>query len=301
MLIICGTIPVENMPLTFGKVRSDGDTFIVGEQRVLCTQGTGAMIRAALSAADYLKTEPPHALLAGDIGLGEGSREIYEYLIDNIADLKPGVLALHYWLPDMSLTRRLCDTVDACADRPIMIADAASMYSAKAAGLAAAFDVFTPDSSELAFLADPAATHPAYIKKHLFNIEGDRTPELIRTVYKNGSAAKMLLVKGSVDYVVEEGKILDTIAEPDVPAMEAIGGTGDTISGMIAAFVDAGITPSLSAMLAARANRAAGRMAGATPATKISRIIECFPDVFRENLCKWTGVCIVEGVDDDRN
>ncbi|MBN2319801.1 MAG: sugar kinase, partial [Acidobacteria bacterium] len=233
------------------------------------------------------------------IGQGKGSRELYEYLIENIADIGPDVLALHYWLPDMPLTRRLCDAVDACADRPILIADAASMYSAKAAGLARKFDVFTPDASELAFLADPAATHPAYIKKHLFNIEGNRTGELIQMAYQNESAAKLLLVKGSVDYVVEDGKILDTIAEPDVPAMEAIGGTGDTITGLIAAFVDAGLQPPPSAMLAARANRAAGQLARATPATKISRIIERFPDVFKANLCKWTGVCIVEGANDD--
>ncbi|MBN2242552.1 MAG: sugar kinase [Acidobacteria bacterium] len=299
MLIICGTIPLEDMPLTFGRVRADGDSFIVGDRQVPCTQGTGAMIRAALSAADYLKTDPPHALLAGDIGLGTGSREIYEYLIQNIAGIRPDVLALHYWLPDMPLTRRLCAAVDGCAERPVMIADAASMYSAKAAGLATAFDVFTPDASELAFLADPAATHPAYIKKHLFNIEGNRTPELIRAAYQNGSAAKLLLVKGAVDYVVKDGNILETVAEPDVPAMEAIGGTGDTISGLIAAFVDAGIDPAPSAMLAARANRAAGQRARATPATKISRIIEFFPDVFKENLCQWTGVCVVEGENDD--
>jgi len=237
--------------------------------------------------------------LTGDIGLGKGSRELYEYLTENIADINPDVVALHYWLPDMPLTRRLCDAVDACAERPTLIADAASMYSAKAAGLATAFDVFTPDASELAFLADPTATHPAYIKNHLFNIEESRTKELIQTAYRNGSAAKLLLVKGSVDYVVKDGKILDTIAEPDVPAMEAIGGTGDTISGLIAAFVDAGIDPAPSAMLAARANRVAGQRAGATPATKISRIIEHFPDVFKANLCKWSGVCIVEGVNDD--
>ena len=299
MLIICGTVPVEDMPLTFGRVQADGNAFFVEKKHISCTQGTGAMIRSALAATDYLKVEPPHALLVGDIGNGKGSRELYEYLIENIADIGPNVLALHYWLPDMLLTRRLCNAVDACADRPIIIADAASMYSAKAAGLAGAFDVFTPDASELAFLADPAATHPAYIKRHLFDIEEHRAEELIEAAYQNESAAKLLMVKGSVDFVVEDGTILDTVAEPDVPAMEAIGGTGDTISGMIAAFTYAGIKPSQSAMLAARANRTAGQLARATPATKIGSIIECFPDVFEANLCKWTGVCIVEGANDD--
>ena len=70
-----------------------------------------------------------------------------------MAEILPAVLALHYWLPDMAQTRRLCQAIKKCAKRPVMIADAASMYSAKAAGLASEFDIFTPDATEMAFRA----------------------------------------------------------------------------------------------------------------------------------------------------
>jgi NAD(P)H-hydrate repair Nnr-like enzyme with NAD(P)H-hydrate dehydratase domain len=176
-----------------------------------------------------------------------------------------------------------------------MIADAASMYSAKAAGLAEKFDIFTPDATEIAFLADPDATHPAYINKHLFDTDISRTPELVAAAYKNHDAAKLLLVKGSTDYIVSDGEIIETVTEPDVPELEAIGGTGDTITGQVAAFVYAGLEPHEAAIISARTNRTAGKLAGATPATRVAEIIDRLPAVFAENLCEWTGVCIPKG------
>jgi NAD(P)H-hydrate repair Nnr-like enzyme with NAD(P)H-hydrate dehydratase domain len=173
-----------------------------------------------------------------------------------------------------------------------MIADAASMYSAKAAGLSDQFDIFTPDATEIAFLADPLATHPAYVQKHLFETDITQTPELVEAAYKNKSSAKLLVVKGSIDYIVEDGQIIETVQEPDVPALEAIGGTGDTITGMVSAFVYAGLKPDHAAILAARSNRQAGRYLQVTPATRVSQLIGALPMVFEDNLCQWSGVCI---------
>lgn len=294
-MLIAGTVPVRDMPLAFGKAAFDGEDLIVAGQLIPCTQGTGAMVSAALKTTEYLKLEAPQVLLVGDMGQGKGSRELYEYLIDNLAALAPDVLSLHYWLPDMNLTRRLCEAVDKCAGRPVMIADAASMYSAKAAGLAAAFDVFTPDAAEMAFLADPDATHPAYVKFMIFN-DMHHIPGLIKAAYRNGNAARLMVVKGAVDYIVRDGEILATVTEPDVPMMEPIGGTGDTITGMLSAFVSAGLEPHEAAIIAARANRMAGKMAAVTPATRVGRVIAQLPDVFRKYLCEWSGVCIQGGV-----
>jgi NAD(P)H-hydrate repair Nnr-like enzyme with NAD(P)H-hydrate dehydratase domain len=253
------------------------------------------MVGAALATTEYLKLEAPHALLAGDIGQGKGSREIYEYLIKKVAEISPKVLALHYCLPDMTLTRRLCEAIERCARRPLMIADAASMYAAKAAGLAGEFDIFTPDATEIAFLADPNATHPAYISRHLFDSDITQTPRLVTESYRNNSAARLLLVKGAIDYVVRDGDMLATIAEPDVPGLEAIGGTGDTITGLLSALVYGGLEPHEAAIIAARANRTAGRFARATPATEVRQIIDQFPAVFKKHLCQWSGVCYTEG------
>jgi hypothetical protein len=294
-LLIAGTIPDKTMPLTVGVVDTDGDHLTVDGHRFPCMQGSGAMISAALTVTRYLKLDAPRVVVAGDIGDGAGCRAIYDFLIHGIGKLSPKVLALHYWLPDMAQTRKLCEAIDKCEKRPIMIADAASMYSAKASGMAPQFDVFTPDATEMAFLADPNATHPAYIARHLFDTDVTQTPKLIGAAYSNKSAARLLLVKGKIDYIVSDGKILETIDQPDVPELEPIGGTGDTITGLVAALAYAGLEPQEAAIIAAKTNRMAGQLANPTPATKVSEIIRQFPAVFEKHLCEWSGECLIKG------
>jgi NAD(P)H-hydrate repair Nnr-like enzyme with NAD(P)H-hydrate dehydratase domain len=297
MMLIIGTVPIKDMPLIVGEIASEGDHLLLEGEKIPCTQGTGAMVSAALATTSYLGLDAPQALLAGDIGEGKGSRELYQYLIDHVAELSPEVLVLHYWLPDTVQTRQLCAAIDKCRKRPVVVADAASMYSAKAAGLAEAFDIFTPDATEIAFLADPEATHPAYIARHLFEADISHTPELAKIAYENRGAAKLLLVKGSTDYIIRDGEIQAMVTEPDMPALEAIGGTGDTITGLVAALVYAELEPQEAAIIAARANRMAGKYAEATPATKVGEVIARFPAVFKDYLCQWSNVCYVKGGD----
>ena len=293
MMIIAGTVPIKDLPLIMGRVALENNFLMIDGNKIPCTQGTGAMVSAALTVTSYLGMEPPYVLLAGDIGSGKRSRELYQYLIDHVAELSPKVLALHYWLPDMTQTRQLCNAIEKCKKRPIMIADAASMYSAKAAGLANAFDIFTPDATEIAFLADPEATHPAYIARHLFEPDISRVPELAQIAYENNGAAKLLLVKGATDYIIRDGTILAMVTDPDIPMLEPIGGTGDTITGTVSAFTYAGLEPHEAAIIAAKANRMAGKYAEVTPATRVSHIIQRFPEVFKDYLCQWSGVCCV--------
>jgi NAD(P)H-hydrate repair Nnr-like enzyme with NAD(P)H-hydrate dehydratase domain len=207
----------------------------------------------------------------------------------------PQVLALHYCLPVMALMRRLCESLERCPHEVRMIADAGSMYAAKAAGLAPRFDVFTPDAAETAFLADPDATHPAYIAGHLFDADIAQTPQLAAAAYRHGNAARLLLVKGATDYVVQSGDVVAAVDEPDVPALEAVGGTGDTITGLLSAFVYAGLELHEAAIIAARSNRMAGKFAQATPATNIREIVSQYQAVFAEYLCQWSGVCYEGG------
>ncbi|MFH1663186.1 MAG: NAD(P)H-hydrate dehydratase [Chloroflexota bacterium] len=291
MMLIAGTVPNKDMPLTLGQVKLEGDFLLADGRRFSRIQGTGAMISAALTTTNYLKLEPPKVLVVGDIGDGKGSRELYRYLIDNIDELSPDVFVMHYCLPIMALMKQLCKAAENSKKRPFMIADAGAMYAAKGAGLASEFDILTPDPSEIAFLADPKATHPAYIAEHLFNCDSSKIPEQIKAAFNNGSAAKLLLVKGKTDYIASDGKILETINEPDVPTLEAIGGTGDTITGLVSAFVYAGLKPKEAAVIAAKTNRMAGKYAKPTPATKVGQIIDQFPAVFEEYLCKWSEVC----------
>ncbi|MFO8011521.1 MAG: NAD(P)H-hydrate dehydratase [Dehalococcoidia bacterium] len=296
VFLIAGTLPIKDMPLITGVVERNGVDLTVDGHCFGGTQGTGALIGAALATTHYLGIDPPHALVAGDIGRGKGSLAIYEYLAKNLPDMLPDVLVMHYILPDMARMRSVCDAADRCKKKPLMIADAASMYAAKTAGIARRFDVFTPDLVELGFMADPEATHPAYIADHLFDADTGRVPDLIESAYHQNSAPNLLLVKGSTDYIVIEGHILETVREPNVPALEAIGGTGDTITGILAALLDAELEPHEAAIIAAKANRMAGQFVQASPATKISQIIEQLPAVFKAHLCAWSGVCCINYV-----
>jgi len=289
MMLIAGTVPIKGLPLTLAEAKFEGGFLSLNHCKIPCTQGTGATISAALTTTKYLKLDPPQVLVGGDTGRGEGkgSRSIYEHLIRKLPELSPDVLALHYILPDMALMRKVCESVERCSEKPVMIADAGSMYAAKAAGLASEFDVFTPDFCELGFLADPNAVHPAYINRHLFDTNVNQAPELVSTAYQLKNAAKLLLVKGAIDYVAKEGEILERLTEPDIPALEAIGGTGDTITGLVSAFVYGGLELHEAAIIAAKSNRMAGKLARATPATKVWQIIAQFPAVFEKYLSEW--------------
>ncbi len=114
--------------------------------------------------------------------------------------------------------------------------------------------------------------------------EPQKVPELITVAYNNKDAAKLLLVKGKIDYVASDGKILAKIDQPDIPALEAIGGTGDTITGLVSALIYAGFKPHEAAIAAAKINRVAGKLAQTTPATKVKQIIDQFPLLFKEYL-----------------
>ncbi len=283
MLLICGTIPQADAGLLLGEARFDGSKLLVGNTEVQCTQGTAALASAACVVAKHCGSSAPQAVFAGDTGSGKGSRLLYDYLIKNLPKINADVVLLHYILPVMGLMKQVCAAAEKCAKKPVMMADASSMYAAKAAGLAGQFDIFTPDLSEMEFLADPDAIHPAYISRHLFRADIAHVDDLIATAFRQKSMAKTVIIKGATDFVVQEGKVKFTLSQPDLPALEAIGGTGDTISGIVGAFVDAGFTHLDAAVAALKANREAGKYAQATPATKISEIIAAMPHVLNHN------------------
>lgn len=284
MFLICGTIPQENFSLITGESQFDGHKLLVHNTEITCTQGTAALISAACVTAQHYKSSPPHVILAGDTGKGKGSHLLYDYIIENIAQINPDILLMHYILPVMGLMKKLYTAASKCKKMPVMMADASSMYAAKAAGLAPKFDIFTPDICEMAFLADPDAIHPAYISHHLFGAESSQAEELISAAYQYKSASKLLIVKGATDHVVEDGKITFNISEPDVPALEAIGGTGDTISGMVGGMIHAGLSHHDAAVAALKANRMAGEIVKATPATKIRQIVDAIPEALKNIL-----------------
>jgi NAD(P)H-hydrate repair Nnr-like enzyme with NAD(P)H-hydrate dehydratase domain len=167
--------------------------------------------------------------------------------------------------------------------RPYLIADAGFMYAAKMSGEAYLYDLFTPDVGELAFLADEEAPQPFYTRGFILH-EENRVPELIARAYKHHNAARYLLVKGEKDYLADEKGILETVDDPVEEVLEAIGGTGDTLTGLVSVMIDAGMNVREAAVAAMQVNRMAGKVAKPTPATQIEEIIRCIPSALRDVL-----------------
>lgn len=71
-----------------GRVMKERAFLRIGDYQIPATQGTAAMISAALAVSQYFQLESPRAVVAGDIGRGDGSRLIYQYLIQNLLQLK---------------------------------------------------------------------------------------------------------------------------------------------------------------------------------------------------------------------
>jgi hypothetical protein len=282
MLVAAGTIPVKDMPLTASFCEFENRRLKIGELELPLINGTSIMIASASTVCKTLNIEKPYAVLADDVGTGKGSNQIYRYLRDALnptVSSRNTVVAMHYIKPNILYAK---NAIKAMKKRfnPMLIADAGSMYVAKAAGIAQDFDLFTPDPGEMAFLADPEAMHPAYVRSYIFDAINN-TPQLIKQAYENGNAAKVLLVKGATDYIVNNGKIVEKIGEPCIPALEAIGGTGDTLAGIASALVASGYDVTTAAVIAAKANRLMGTSANPNPSTKVWEMIPKIPEAVK--------------------
>lgn len=297
-LLVAGTIPVGVGETICGPVGRDGSGRLTvdGEPLPVC-QGSSAMLSAALAVTDYLDIEPPVALLGGDVGRGEGTRAVYGRLREEVETREPAVLAFHYVQPIMALMRDAIEWLGPmAADGALrLVADAGGMYAAKAAGLAPHFDLMTPDVGEVGFLADERATHPAYVSHYLFGASCFDPVEFARLSHEGGGSARVLLIKGATDRIAEGGVVRETIDSPCVPELEAIGGTGDTVTGLASAFMASGFPTLDAAVCAARANRHAGLSMGARPDQRAEDLVAALPGVFAENLCSWAGVCLTPG------
>ena len=243
------------------------------------------MMAAACLICQEYGVENPVGLVAGDTGNREGSEKIYEYLAENLPSMNVGVMTLHYIMPDLKRNKKVLATLDTMKEKPILIADAGSMYVAKAGGDSHYYDVFTPDLGETAFLADDKADHPTFTRGFIFHMENN-VPELIRRAYASNNAAPTMFVKGKVDYICHDSEILFTIDQPSVPTMEPIGGTGDLITGMISGLIHAGESPVDACRIAGHVNRKAGELSQPTPATQIEDILKFVPTALKEVLAQ---------------
>ena len=283
MLAVVGTIPEQDFPLVAGEVNLEGDSIRIGERRVPVNRGTPALLAAAIKAGQTLNLPPPFGYLAGDIGIGDGSRQLYDYLVRNLPGSRFSVITFHYLLPDVDWHNKVLFALEEMNPSPILIADAGSMYVAKMSGQSDAYELFTPDAGELAFLADEEAPHPFYTRGFILH-EENRVPDLISRAYKHKNAANYLLVKGMRDHVASKEGIHAVIDFPMNEALEAMGGTGDTLTGIVSALIASGIRVLEASVMAARINRIAGDYASPSPASQVSEIIEFIPRAIAEIL-----------------
>ena len=283
MLLVVGTVPQADFPLIEGKAELARSQLLVADREIPVNRGTSALLAAAIKTLQHVRQPSPCACLAGDIGVGEGSRRLYEYLADTLPTRQFAVLCFHYLQPDVDWHNRVLFAIQNMNPRPFIIADAGFMYVAKMSGQAAEYDLFTPDVGELAFLADETAPHPFYTRGFILQ-EDNKVPDLITRAYAHQNASRYLLVKGKTDYLADSQGIWATVAEPSIEALEAIGGTGDTLTGIATALMAAGHDLVAATILAAKANRLAGLLAHPTPATQVGEIIEHIPLALTELL-----------------
>jgi ADP-dependent NAD(P)H-hydrate dehydratase / NAD(P)H-hydrate epimerase len=281
MLAVVGTVPHESFPLVVGEVRLRQDAVVVEGKSILVNRGTAALLGAALAAGEVLGNAKPFTYLVGDIGTGKGSRDLYAYLVKHLRKTAFEVITFHYLQPDVDWHNRVLFALEEMKPMPILIADAGFMYAAKMSGQARSYDLFTPDAGELAFLADEEAPHPFYTRGFILH-EENRVPELISRAYEHDNASRILLVKGKCDYIASKEGLLSTVDEPVVEALEPVGGTGDTVTGIVSALVASGLSVEDSAVLAAKVNRLAGFYADPTPATQVLEIIRRIPKALEQ-------------------
>ncbi len=281
MFAVVGTVPDEDFPIVAGPVSAAGDRLFIDGREIEINRGTAALLAAAVMVSHYMGKDGPEAFLVGDTGYGRGSRRLYGYLEKTLPARRYTSLTFHYIQPDVDWHNRVLFAVDRMPERPLLIADAGFMYAAKMSGQAEAYDAFTPDMGELAFLADESAPHPFYTRGFILH-ENNRAARLIERAYRHKNAARYLLVKGEKDIAADRSGILETVTEPRTDALEAIGGTGDIITGLLAGLTGVGQDLLPSVMAAIRISRMAGKAANPNPGTQVAGIIQKIPDCLKQ-------------------
>lgn len=293
MWCIAGSVPDADFSLAppDGPLRLDGATLRLPDGRgVTVERGTAALAATALLACEALGTDVPRALLAGDVGTGDGSRRLYAWLCDNAARLAPRGLTFHYLFPDADWHNRVLLALQALPRPPLMLADAGFMYAAKMSGYADAYDLFTPDVGELAFLADEKAPHPFYTRGFLL-AEDHNIPPLLARVLAHGNSPRHLLIKGAADHIVCEGEVRAVIDSPSVPAMECIGGTGDIVTGLVTAFAAAGWPLCAACQAASRSARRLAVLCEPRPDTPVADLIRRLPEALTPDWLRELDAC----------
>lgn len=287
MWIIAGTIPDPDFSLLVPEQGNAAppaaslwgtELHLPDGRSIPVERGTAALAATALQTCTALACPPPALLLAGDTGSGSGSRRLYAWLEQALPGLVPRGLTFHYLFPDVDWHDRLLLAAQALPSMPLMVADAGFMYVAKMSGYADAYELFTPDVGELAFLADEKAPHPFYTRGFLL-AEEQNIPVLLARAQAHGNCPANLVIKGKADHIIHEGRLHAVVDSPSVPAMECIGGTGDIVTGLVTGLLAAGLPTATAALAAARLARRLAVHCRPDPSTPVSHLIAALPGI----------------------
>ncbi|MFA6355774.1 MAG: NAD(P)H-hydrate dehydratase [Candidatus Omnitrophota bacterium] len=278
MLVLVGTVPNKS-GLHIGKASAGPDGLKIGGAVFPVERGTAAMAASAAMICGFYGFEAPLCIFGADTGDGVGTNMMFHEVFENLDKYDPDIVTLHYMFPKVGYGGPLMAKVYSLKKKPQLIADAGGMYLMKATKLADKFDVFTPDQGELYFLADEMAPHPLYVREEVVNRKPS-VDSLAVSAYKGHNTAKVTVIKGATDYVYDNGVKTGEVSMPNIPAMEAIGGTGDTITGMLSALrFKKDPSADTKALIL---NRIIGKAIRCSPATQISEFIKAIPAALEE-------------------
>ena len=278
MIILAGTVPYQT-GIYVGDARIEDDFLRIGNTPFPIERGTAAMAAACARVCRFYNLPLPFCVFGGDIADGKGTDLMFRELNNILDRLDPDVVTLHYLFPKIAHGQPFINKINSLPKKPQLIADAGGMYLMKTIKQASLFDVFTPDRGELTFLADEFAPHPLYVRREIIGRVND-IDSLVAAAYRHRDAAKTLVIKGAIDYIFHDSIKIKECRDPNIPAMEAVGGTGDTITGMLTAFRSRGDEDAdYKALLL---NRLIGQFVRCTPATQIKQFIAAIPAVLEE-------------------
>jgi ADP-dependent NAD(P)H-hydrate dehydratase / NAD(P)H-hydrate epimerase len=278
LIVLVGTIPCET-GVYAGPAEVVGDRLCIGASRFPIERGSAAMAAACAQVCRFYEMPGPVCIFGGDIADGRGTDLMFAEVNATLQSYQPDVVTLHYVFPKLRHGGPFLEKIASLSRRPQLIADAGAMYLFKTIHKASTFDVFTPDQGELLFLADELAPHPLYVRREFLG-RVDEPDALVRMATRHGNAPKTIVAKGAVDYIYRNGTSVAECRAPLIPSMEAIGGTGDTVTGMLSALrfrneADADLT-------ALVLNRLIAQRIGCTPATQIGEFVAAIPDVLKD-------------------
>lgn len=284
MIVLIGTVPYKT-GVYVGHARIEKDYLNVENVKFPIERGTAAMAASCAQVCSFYGLPMPLCIFGGDTSDGKGTDLMFQEVNAIIDKCAPDIITLHYLFPKIAYGNPFVSKVNSLPKRPQLIADAGGMYLIKTLNQSHLFDVFTPDEGELLFLADEFAAHPLYVRSELLKKVTD-IDSLVEATYRHNNAAKTLVVKGPIDYIYKDGVKIKESRGPNIPAMEAIGGTGDTITGMLSGLRCRKDEDSDYKALVV--NRLIGKRINCTPATQIREFIRAIPAVlgdYEKNSC----------------